>query len=114
MWIIKDAPLEICPIYVKAGSVIPAMEPMSYVGEKEEDVLLLDVYPGVGEWEHYQDNGEDFAYREGEYNQYHITVNENGVSRCGLTYHGYGKTYRKVLANRFGVVTELEIQETAK
>ncbi|MDE6517323.1 MAG: DUF5110 domain-containing protein, partial [Acetatifactor sp.] len=113
-WIIKDAPLEVCPIYVKAGSVIPAMEPMSYVGEKEEDVLLLDVYPGTGKWEHYQDNGEDFAYQNGEYNQYQIVINENGILRCSLAHHGYGKIYRNVQANRFGTVTELEIQETAE
>lgn len=113
-WIIKDAPLEVCPIYVKAGSVIPAMEPMSYVGEKEEDMLILDVYPGTGEWEHYQDNGEDFAYRNGEYNQYHIVVNKDGISQCSLTHHGYGKIYRNVQVNRFGTVTELEIQETGE
>ncbi len=110
VWFVRDAPLDVCPIYVKAGSVIPAMEPMAYVGEKEEDVLLLDVYPGAGEWEHYQDNGEDFAYRDGEYNLYRIEVNEEGVSRCVLTHHGYAGKYRRVLANRFGVSTELELE----
>ncbi len=110
VWFVRDAPLDVCPIYVKAGSVIPAMEPMSYVGEKKEDVLLLDVYPGIGEWEHYQDNGEDFAYRDGEYNQYHIVVDERGISQCRMTHHGYERTYSRVLANRFGVSTELETQ----
>lgn len=110
VWIVRDAPLDVCPIYIKAGSVIPAMEAMSYVGEKEEDVLLLDVYPGSGIWEHYQDNGEDFAYRDGEYNRYDITAMEDGTVHCRLTYQGYGKVYRKVLANRFGQVTELAIE----
>ncbi len=109
-WIVKEAPLDICPVYVKAGSAIPAMEPMSYVGEKEADILLLDVYPGSGEWEHYQDNGEDFAYQDGEYNQYRIRVEENGTVQCRLSHHGYGKTYRRVLADRFGTVTEVEVQ----
>ncbi|MCM1118631.1 MAG: glycoside hydrolase family 31 protein [bacterium] len=109
VWIVRDAPLDVCPIYIKAGSVIPAMEAMSYVGEKEEDVLLLDVYPGSGIWEHYQDNGEDFAYRDGEYNRYDITAMEDGTVQCRLTYQGYGKVYRKALANRFGQVTELAI-----
>lgn len=111
VWIIKDAPLDVCPIYVKAGSVVPAMEPMSYVGEKEEDTLLLDVYPGIGEWEHYQDNGEDFAYRNGEYNQYHFTVAEDGTVQCRLVYHGYDKIYHRVFMNRFGAVTELQMQK---
>ena len=106
VWVIREAPLDVCPIYVKAGSVIPAMEPVSYVGEKEEDTLLLDVYPGEGEWEHYQDNGEDFAYRDGEYNLYRFTVDESGQVQGRLTHRGYEKTYRKVLVNRFGSVTE--------
>lgn len=106
VWVIREAPLDVCPIYVKAGSVIPAMEPVSYVGEKEEDTLFLDVYPGVGEWEHYQDNGEDFAYRDGEYNLYRFTVDESGQVQGRLTHRGYEKTYRKVLVNRFGSVTE--------
>ena len=102
VWLIRDAPLEVCPIYVKAGSVIPAMEPMSYVGEKEEDTLLLDVFPGKGEWDHYTDNGEDFAYREGEYNRYHLVVDEEGLVQCRLDYHGYEKVYRKIRINQLG------------
>ncbi len=113
-WIIKEAPLDVCPVYIKAGSAIPAMEPMSYVGEKEEDVLLLEVYPGIGQWEHYQDNGEDFAYRKGEFNRYTITVGEDGTAQCRLDYHGYGKTYRKVLVCRFGTVTELQVEMAAE
>lgn len=113
-WIIKEAPLDVCPVYIKAGSAIPAMEPMSYVGEKEEDVLLLEVYPGIGQWEHYQDNGEDFAYRKGEFNRYTITVGEDGTAQCRLDYHGYGKSYRKVLVCRFGTVTELQVEAAAE
>ncbi|MBO5281949.1 MAG: DUF4968 domain-containing protein [Lachnospiraceae bacterium] len=111
VWIIRDAPLEVCPIYVKAGSVIPAMEPMSYVGEKEEDTLLLDVFPGEGRWDHYMDNGTDFAYREGEYNRYRFVTDQEGRVQCTLEHHGYEKGYRKILANRLGTVTEVEVTE---
>lgn len=109
LWLIKDAPLDVCPIYMKAGGAVPAMKPMSYVGEQDEEELLLDVYPGSGCWEHYQDNGEDFAYRQGQYNLYRITVGEDGAVCCRLIRQGYEKTYRRVLVNRFGTVTELEI-----
>ena len=50
-------PLDTCPIYVKAGSAIPAMEPRSYVEEVSLDTLLLDVYPGEGSWDHFLDSG---------------------------------------------------------
>ena len=33
-----------CPIYIKCGSIIPNFPDMSYIGEKEVDTLILDVY----------------------------------------------------------------------
>ena len=51
-WIIRDAPIEVCPIYVRAGSVIPTLEPMDYVGEKEPETLVLEVFPGDGQCDH--------------------------------------------------------------
>lgn len=97
VWTIKDAPLDVCPIYVKAGSIIPAMEPVSYIGEKPLDTLILDVYPGVGSCEHYLDNGEDFAYREGKYHQYHFAVNEAGKVTGEIVHAGYDKPYQTIL-----------------
>ena len=101
-WIIKDAPLDVCPIYVKAGSIIPTMEPMSYVGEKPLNTLILDVYPGVGNCDHYLDNGEDFAYREGAYHQYHFEVNEKGEVTGRIVHAGYDKPYEKIIVNVLG------------
>lgn len=109
-WMIKDAPLSVCPIYVKAGSVIPMMEPMSYVGEKPLDTLILDVYPGKGEYDHYLDNGEDFAYRDGCYHKYHFTVDETGNVQGSIVHAGYEKPYRKIKVRRLGEECELKIK----
>lgn len=97
---IAEAPLDTCPIYVKAGSVIPTMEPQSYVGEKPLDTLILDVYPGKGSWDHYLDNGEDFSYREGKYHQYRFTVDEDGSVVGKILHAGYEKPYGRILARR--------------
>lgn len=110
-WIIKDAPIDVCPIYVKAGSIIPMMEPMSYVGEKPLDTLILDVYPGNGAIDHYLDNGEDFAYREGAYHKYHFTVDEAGNVQGSIAHAGYDKLYQKILVRKFGEESELKIEE---
>ncbi|MDE7018988.1 MAG: DUF5110 domain-containing protein, partial [Lachnospiraceae bacterium] len=32
--------------------------------------LILEVYPGTGSYTHYYDNGVDFAYQYGEYQEY--------------------------------------------
>lgn len=97
-WLVKDAPLDVCPIYVRAGSLIPVMEPQSYVGEKPSEELVLEVYPGKGSHDHYLDNGEDFAYREGKYHQYRFAVTEEGKVTGEVVHAGYDKPYKRIVA----------------
>ncbi len=102
VWFVRDAPLDCCPIYVKAGSILPVMEAQSYVGEKTMDQLCLEVYPGEGSWEHYLDNGQDFAYREGKYHQYHFEVEQDGTVKGKIVHAGYEKPYREILLLKVG------------
>ena len=90
--ILREAPLDTCPIYVREGAVLPLWPVMNYVGEKPVDTLELRVFGGNGEYDHYQDNGEDFAYRSGEYNLYHF-VNRHGALSIEQTYAGYPARY---------------------
>lgn len=77
-YIIKDAPIDICPIFVKASSVIPSYEVQNYVGEKVIDTLKLNIYLSNDdnnfEYTHYVDDGKSFAYKDGEYSKYRIVV----------------------------------------
>jgi alpha-glucosidase len=93
---VREAPLELCPIYVKAGSVLPMALPQSYVGERAQDVLLLDVYPGEGVWDHWLDDGESFDYQEGKYHQYRFTVRKDGGVDTRIVHAGYGQPYREI------------------
>ena len=90
---VRQAPLDTCPIYVKAGAVIPKYPVRMHVGPDKDDLLILEVYPGEGTYIHYQDNGEDFRYREGEFNEYKITNLDGGVEIQTL-HKGY-KDYKK-------------------
>ncbi len=101
VWIVKDAPIDVCPMYVKAGSVIPTMEEMSYVGEKELDKLVLEVYAGEGSYNHYLDDGEGFAYREGKYHQYRFTVDAAGNVATEIVKDGYEKPYKEIVVEVF-------------
>lgn len=91
---VRKAPLDVCPVYVKAGAVIPKFPARLCVGEEKDDVLILEVYPGQGTYTHYQDNGKDFAYRQGAYNEYRI-INENGSATVEKLHEGY-KEYGKI------------------
>ncbi len=75
-YIIKDAPLDICPIFIKALSIIPIGKERNYVGENNEDILTIKIYLGKEEGEatytHILDDGESFNYRDGKLNKYII------------------------------------------
>lgn len=90
-----DAPLDTCPLFVKEGSIIPTFELMQYVGEKPYDTLKLLLYPGMGTYMHYQDNGEDFAYRNGAYNLYEFSQNSDGTMLKKMLHEGYPQ-YAKI------------------
>ena len=94
--IVANAPIDTLPLYAKAGAVLPNYEPMQYIGEKPLDTLILRVFKGEGTYTHYQDNGEDFAYRDGGYNKYEFTVSGNSL-RGRLTHEGYDRKYKKII-----------------
>ena len=69
----------------------------------------MEVYPGKGQYDHYLDNGEDFAYREGEYHQYRFNVDEAGKVWGQVIHSGYGKPYKKILTSTFGEIAEVDL-----
>lgn len=93
LYYIKNAPLDSCPIYVKAGSILPNYPVQQYVGEKEISELILHVYPGNGSYIHYQDDGKTFLYRQGQYNLYSLTISDQGEFSVQRMLNGYQKSY---------------------
>lgn len=106
-YIIKEAPLEICPMYIKEGSIIPNFPELSYIGEKDIKTLILDIHTvkeGKFEYQHYQDDGESFEYKDGKYNLYSIKVNNSNKLNItiDLIKNGYNKIYDEVQINLNG------------
>lgn len=88
-YLVKDAPIDVCPMYVKAGSMIPTYEPVSYVGEKPYSRLVLLATPEGASYVHFQDNGEDYGYREGRYNLYVFSRDEGGALTTVMEHENY-------------------------
>lgn len=71
------APIDIIPVYVKAGSIIPMTDPMQYVDEIPEARVEVRVYPGrAAEYELYEDEGDSYRYEKGEYTITKMTWSE--------------------------------------
>lgn len=65
-WVVVDAPLDVLPMFVRRGAIIPTTQLFGHAGERKEDALALEVFLGAaGETEVYEDDGESLAYREG-------------------------------------------------
>ncbi|MFI5186923.1 MAG: glycoside hydrolase family 31 protein, partial [Chitinophagales bacterium] len=61
------APIDIMPVYVKAGSIIPMGEAMEYATEKPANVIELRIYPGAdGQFTLYEDENNNYNYEKGK------------------------------------------------
>lgn len=113
-YILKEAPLDICPIYIKAGSILPTYENLQCIDPKDIKELILECYPEsemisekkeISEnvrketlrYVHYQDNGVDFEYQNGKYNLYEfIFHSDDKKMQTNMLYEGYEKKYEVI------------------
>lgn len=96
-WVLVDAPLDTCPIFIKGGAIIPMYEVMQYVGEKPYNKLRLLKTPGYAEYTHYKDNGIDYKYLDGEYNLYKFSGDEN--INTEILHKGY-EDYKEIVVEK--------------
>jgi alpha-D-xyloside xylohydrolase len=64
----KETPLDIIPVYVKAGAILPIGPTVQYAEEKKWDQLQIRVYPGAdGKFVLYEDENDNYNYEKGMY-----------------------------------------------
>lgn len=67
-YVTKETPLDIIPLYVKAGSILPIGPKVQYATEKKWDNLEIRVYKGAdGEFTLYEDENDNYNYEKGAY-----------------------------------------------
>ncbi len=75
--ITKKAPLDILPLYVKAGSIMPWGPDVQYSTEKNWDHLEIRIYPGAdGTFTLYEDENDNYNYEKGQYSEIPFEWNE--------------------------------------
>ncbi len=66
--ITMDAPIDIMPLLVRSGSIIPMGPFLQYTTEKPADPIELRIYPGAdGEFTLYEDENDNYNYEKGVY-----------------------------------------------
>lgn len=63
-------PIDIIPVYVKAGTILPFGPEVQYSNEKAWDDLEIRVYPGAdGTFTLYEDEGDNYNYEKGRFTE---------------------------------------------
>ncbi len=70
----KDVPIDIMPIYIKAGAIIPWGPSVQYTSEKNLDNIEIRIYKGAdGSFVLYEDEGDNYNYEAGKYSTINMT-----------------------------------------
>jgi alpha-D-xyloside xylohydrolase len=77
-WMSVSAPLDVLPLYVRSGAILPMAQDMDYIGQKPWSPLTLDIYPAPG-----ASNASSFTLADGDERiRYDLRTDEAG---CHLT-----------------------------
>jgi alpha-D-xyloside xylohydrolase len=72
------APVDIVPLYVRSGSIVPMGPVLQYAAEKPADPIELRIYPGADcEFVLYEDENDNYNYEKGVYATIPIRWNDS-------------------------------------
>ena len=70
-------PIDIMPVFVKAGTILPFGPEVQYSNEKPWDELEIRVYPGAnGSFTLYEDEGDNYNYEKGKFSEIQFSWDE--------------------------------------
>ena len=96
--ITKTAPMDLIPLYVPAGTILPWGPDVQYSTEKPWDALEIRVYPGAdGQFTLYEDEFDNHHYQQGAYSEIPMSWDEASKT---LTIGARKGNYDGMLQNR--------------
>lgn len=104
--LLAPSPLEVLPVFIRAGSIIPYGPLMQYAGAKDCDPIELRIYPGAdAEFTIYEDENDGYNYEKGNFSLITVRWNEKDQSvsigeRQG-SFNGmlYKRNFKVILVN---------------
>jgi alpha-glucosidase len=79
--IIRAAPLDMVPLYVRGGGVIPLAPVRQTTAQMPTEPITLHLYPGEGESWFYEDDGISLDYQQGIFRLTHFRLEQTGPGR---------------------------------
>ena len=102
--IVKKTPIDVIPLYIKAGTILPLASPVQY-SSQSTDSLEIRIYPGSdGKYVLYDDEKDNYNYEKGAYS----TIEFNWSDKEGkLTIGKRSGSYPGMPGNRVFKITVL-------
>ncbi|GAA0311827.1 hypothetical protein GCM10009087_22430 [Sphingomonas oligophenolica] len=73
----RETPLDIVPLYVRAGAIVPMGPVVQYATEQPAAPYEIRIYPGAdGKFTLYEDDNETYAYERGQSARYDLSWND--------------------------------------
>jgi len=73
----RECPLDILPLYVRAGSIVPFGPSVQYATEKPDAPYEIRIYPGAdAKFTIYEDDNETYNYEKGQRATYELSWND--------------------------------------
>jgi len=72
-----ESPINILPLFVRAGSIVPMGPEVEYATQKTSKPVELRIYPGAnGKFTMYEDENDNYNYEKGKYAVFTISWND--------------------------------------
>lgn len=108
----RETPIDLLPLYVKAGSILPFGPDIQYAGEKSGYDLELRIYPGAdAEFTLYEDENDQYNYEQGNYSTIRMLWND---ANRRLTIEDRRGAFSGMLEERIFTVKIIGSQEIKK
>lgn len=96
--LMRPCPIDIMPVYIKAGTILPFGPEVQYSSEKSWETLEIRVYPGAdGEFTLYEDEGDNYNYEKGQFSEIKFTYDD---AKGKLTIGERKGNFKGMLKNR--------------
>ena len=85
--VIAAAPIDVIPLFVRAGSILPLGEPVESTNQTQK-IARLRVYPGAdADFDLYNDDGTTYNYEKGQFDLTHLHWSDavGRLSRSGAS-----------------------------
>lgn len=94
----RETPIDIIPVYVKSGTILPIGPDVQYATEKNWDDMVINIYPGAdGSFTLYEDEFDNYNYEQGAFSKIYFSWNN---AHRKLTISKRNGAYEGLIINR--------------